>query len=239
MLREVARELVLHARVLDGDGGGQDEWVAVPALPQAVDHRRHQAQHAAGALEPGERGPVRVEAVEDLGMDGEGGPDAPLVVRGAAFGRELHALRTVGVGERAGGHVALLERLRPRQRLEQPPPHDLEAFLGARGPPGRLDPRHHVAQPVEGLAPAQAPHLRIVRLAMGRAGAGGGVGGRQRDHQQAVLRHLHRLGERLGEGELGLEAARGQVAAVVELARVGHPLVDQHQARPMPFEQGA
>jgi len=34
-----------------------------------------------------------------------------------------------------------------------------------------------------------------------------------------------------GQGELGLEAAGGQVALVVELARVGYPLVDQHEAR--------
>ena len=52
-----------------------------------------------------------------------------------------------------------------------------------------------------------------------------------------LLRELGRLGQRLGEGELGLEAARRQVALVVELARVGHPLVDQDQARPVLVEQ--
>ena len=64
-----------------------------------------------------------------------------------------------------------------------------------------------------------------------------GVRGRQADHQQAVLRQLRRLGQRLGEGELRLEAAGGQVALVVELARVGHPLVDQDQARAVLVEQ--
>ena len=59
----------------------------------------------------------------------------------------------------------------------------------------------------------------------------------QADHEQAVLRQLGRLGQRLGEGELRLEAAGGQVALVVELARVGHPLVDQDQARPVLVEQ--
>ena len=69
---------------------------------------------------------------------------------------------------------------------------------------------------------------------MGRARR---VRGRQADHQQAVLRQLGRFGQRLGEGELGLEAARRQVALVVELARVGHPFVDQDQARPVLVEQ--
>ena len=46
-----------------------------------------------------------------------------------------------------------------------------------------------------------------------------------------------RLGQRLGEGELGLEAARRQIGVVVKLARVGDPLVDQHQAGPILVEQ--
>ena len=44
---------------------------------------------------------------------------------------------------------------------------------------------------------------------------------------------LDGFGERLGEGELRLEAAGRQVALIVELTRVGDPLVDQDQARPV------
>ena len=44
---------------------------------------------------------------------------------------------------------------------------------------------------------------------------------------------LGRLGQRLGEGEMGLEAASRQIALVVKLARIGDPLVDQDQARPV------
>ena len=51
------------------------------------------------------------------------------------------------------------------------------------------------------------------------------------------LRQLRRLGQRLGEGELRLEAAGRQVALVVQLARIGHPLVDQDQARAVVVEQ--
>ena len=234
VVREVARQLGLHARVVDRDRRGQDQRVAVALLPQAVDHRRHQAQHAARALELHQRGPVAVEPVEDLGVDRVGGLDALLVVAVPALGRELGSLRAIEVGEGARGHVALLEGVRPGERLEQPPPHDLEAFLGRRRPPRRLHPPDHVAQPVQRLAPADAADLHVVGLRVRRARR---VRGGQRDHQQAVARELGRLGQRLGEGELRLEAAGRQVALVVELARVGHPLVDQDQARPVLLEQ--
>ena len=123
-------------------------------LPQAVDHRRHQPQHAARALELHQRRPVGVEPVEDLGVDRVGRLDALLVLGIAALGRELLVLRPVQVGERRADHVAVLELGRVDQRLEQPAPHDLEAFLGAGRPPRRLDAADHVAQPVERLAPA-------------------------------------------------------------------------------------
>ena len=51
------------------------------------------------------------------------------------------------------------------------------------------------------------------------------IRGRQRDHEQAIAREFGRLGERLSERKLRLEAAGGQVALIVELARVGLKLV--------------
>ena len=80
VVREVARQLGLHARIVDRHRGRQDQRIAVALLPQAVDHRRHQAQHAARALELEQRGPVGVEPVEDLRVDRVGGLDALLVV---------------------------------------------------------------------------------------------------------------------------------------------------------------
>ena len=109
VVREVAGQLELHARVVDRDVRRQDERVLVALLPQAVDHRRHQAQHAAGALELHQRRPVGVEPVEDLRVDRVGRLDALLVVGVAALGRELLVLRPVEVGEGARHHVAVLE----------------------------------------------------------------------------------------------------------------------------------
>ena len=101
---------------------GQDERVAVALLPEAVDDRRHQPQHAAGPLERHQRRPVRVQAVEDLRMDRVCGRDPLLVVGVAAFRRELLVLTAVAVGERARDDVAVLEPRRvatdaPARRL--------------------------------------------------------------------------------------------------------------------------
>ena len=94
----------------------------------------------------------------------------PLLVIGvAALGRELLVLRPVEVREGPRHHVAVLELRRIGQRLEQPPPHDLEALLGAGRTPRRLDAADHIAQPIERLAPALAADLDIIGLGVGRA----------------------------------------------------------------------
>ena len=57
-----------------------DHQRLVISVPQLRDDTRHQPQDPAGALEPLERRPVLVEAVEELRMDGIGGFHPPHVV---------------------------------------------------------------------------------------------------------------------------------------------------------------
>ena len=45
-----------------------------------------------------------------------------------------------------------------------------------------------------------------------------------------MVGELGRFGQRLSKAELGLEAAGGKVALIVQLAGVGDPLVDEDQA---------
>ena len=71
---EIPGQLGLYARVVHRDAAGHDEGTAISSLPLVMNHRRHQAQHAAGTLELRQRGPVRVEPIEYLGMDGIGTP---------------------------------------------------------------------------------------------------------------------------------------------------------------------
>ena len=167
-------------------------------------------------------------------MDRIGGRDALLVVGVAALGRKLLLLATVEVGEGAGDDVAVLEPGLVGERLEQPSAHDLEPLFGAGRPPRRFDAPDDVAQAGERLAAALTAHLDVVGL---RVRGIGSVRCREADDEQAVAGQLRGFGERLGEGELRLEAAGRQVALVVKLARVGDPLVDQDQARPVVDEE--
>jgi hypothetical protein len=63
------------------------------------------------------------------------------------------------------------------------------------------------------------------------------VRGWKTDHQEAALGQLGGLREDLGEAEVGLEAAGRQVALIMELTSVGHPLIDQDQARAILVEK--
>ena len=113
------------------------------------------------------------------------------------------------------------------ERLEKASPHNLETFLGTGRPPGRVDTPNDVPQPIEGLPPAVPTDLDVIRLGVGGPGR---VRGWQADHEQAVVGEFGRFREYLGKTELGLEAAGGEVALVMQLASVGHPLVDEDQA---------
>jgi len=136
-------------------------------------------------------------------------------------------LRAVEIRKRTCRHVGLFKRLRSRRRLKEPAAHDLEAFLSARWPLGGLDPADHVSETVERLAAADAADLDVICLGVGRATR---VGRRKRDYEQAVPGSLCRLGQGLGEDELGLGASGRMVALVVELSRVGNPFVDEDKA---------
>jgi hypothetical protein len=73
---------------------------------------------------------------------------------------------------------------------------------------------------------SSASRLHVVGLSVRRTRC---VGGGQRDNEQAILRELGRLGQRLSEGELRLKPARRQIALVVQLAGIGYPFIDQHE----------
>src|SRR5262249_22696825 len=112
----------------------QDQRTAITLLPQTMDDRSHQAQHAPRALEFHQGRPVDVEPVEYLGMDWISGLNAPFIVTTTALWREFSLLYHVKLSECARGEIALLEHL-ARNRLKEAPPHDLETFLRRRGPP--------------------------------------------------------------------------------------------------------
>src|SRR5690606_16086595 len=126
---------------------------------------------APGAVERDQRPPIVVEPFEDLRVDRVGRTDALLVLWIPTFGREFLALVAIQLIERAGDVVAVDELLRIDHRLEEAPPHDLEALLGRGRPPRRLDAADHVPQPRERLPATLAADLDVVHRRS--AGVGG------------------------------------------------------------------
>ena len=215
---EVADQLGGHVVVVDGDGGGHDQQARVAAHPQRVDDLGHEPQHPAGALEPLQLGPVPEEPVEQLGVDWVGGLHAPLVVALPAPRRELVALGLgpVEVAERLHHRVPLPGRAAV-EPAEEPAADDLEALLGAGRAPVGLHAGEQVLELGERHLAALAAHLDVRR--------------RDGGHQQGLGGVAGRVGEGLGEAEVGVERAGGQAGHPVELAGVGHPFVDEDQAR--------
>ena len=169
-------------------------------------------------------------------MDGVRSPDPLLVVRIAAVRREFLLIGTVQIGKGPCYHIAIPELSLFEERLEQPPPHNLKPLFCACRSPRGLHASNHVPKPVQCFAPTLTANLHIIRQCMWRSRR---IRCRQADHQHAVIHILRRLGERLGKGKLRLEVPRWQVALVVELAGIRHPLVDQDQAWSVLFEQFA
>ena len=186
----------------------------------------HEAQNAASALEFNQGRPVVIKAIEDFRVNRVGCSQSFFVIAVAAFGWKFLLLGAVEIVESARHFVPGYKLFFINHRLEKSPPDNLETFLCAGRPPGRIYPTNHVAQSVQGFSPAVAAHLDIIGLGVRRRSC---IGCRKADHQQAVFGQLRRLGQNLGERELSLKSASGQDHIVVQLASISDPLVDQHQ----------
>src|SRR5579872_2726626 len=124
-------------------------------------------------------------------MDGEGCLHSFFVVRGAAFARELRALRSIQFRECASRDVALFERLRSGEWFEQPSPNDLESLLGGCRSPGGFETPYYISQAVQCFATAYTPDFHVVCLDVGGSLS---IGRGKRDHEQAVPGKLGRFG---------------------------------------------
>ena len=219
-LGQIADQLVADGRGVEADGARQNQQARVVARPQVVDDRRHQAQHAARALEPLQRGPVAVQPLEDLRMDRIVRLQ-PLQIAGLpALGREVAALLAVQRVERAAYVVA--GRL-VVERQEEPSAHDFESFLGADRLPDRLHAAERVLDARQRLPARVAPDLD--------------VGLRDGRHEHCVATRPHRFGQLLNEGLHRVEAARHQAVDAVDLARIGDQFVDEDETRTTGVEQ--
>ena len=190
-----------------------------------MDDGAHQPQHTAGALEPLQRRPFLVEAVEQLGVDRVGALDPVFVCGVAGFAREVVGVLAIHLDICAGGGVDRCER-GGIGLFEESLFDDLIRLGGGGGAPLVGDSAHDVLEPLECFESVRAANFFGVAgddLVGGVAGFGGG----DRDHQQHTGCGFRRLGQQLGEGELIVEGAAGQVVTSNEGACVGDPFVDQ------------
>jgi hypothetical protein len=111
VIRKVSSELELNSRVVDRNVARQDQRVSVALLPKAVYDRGHEAKNASRALELGKGGPIVVEPVEYLWVNGISRSNSLLVVGIPALGRKLLVLCPVEVVEAPRNVVAGLELL--------------------------------------------------------------------------------------------------------------------------------
>ena len=114
-----------------------------------MNHRRHQAQHAAGPLEFVESGPVVVQPVEQLRVDRICRAHPALILRFARFGRELLRELSVLVRECLHYRIARSEQFRIGDGLEQTPPNNFKPLFGACRTPRGLDAFDHVLQSLQ------------------------------------------------------------------------------------------
>jgi len=114
-----------------------------------MNHRRHQTQHAARALEFIQSRPVVIEPVEQLRMDRIRRFDPALIFRLAGLGRKLLGVLAVLVRECLNDRVASGEEIGVPDRLEQSPADDLKALFRAGRAPGCFDPLDDVLQTLQ------------------------------------------------------------------------------------------
>ena len=157
-LGQVVDALVAYIAVFQRQRARHDQRVFVVRVPQPVDDDGHVLEHAAGALEFFQSGPILVEPVEDLRVDRVGAAQTLEVFVGLGLNRELVGVLPVEVGKLAADafHLSALARV-----LEQPPAHDLERFLGAHRLPDRLHPGEVFLQGVQGTLAHGPTHLQF------------------------------------------------------------------------------
>ena len=208
----LADRLVARVDVVQVDRGG----VRGPVLPQVRDGARQQPQHAAHALEVGQRRGLAGQGLQHLGM------------QGIAREERLRGLGTGGLGgqrfrvrrPQAAVGVHYVPGLRFVDLLEQAPAQDLDRLVLL----GRVEQRR--------LARRHALRLRhpvgdeLVLLAV-RIGGPPVLADREGVDQRRVRRPLHRLEQR---GQEGGQLVVGVVEAA-HLAQVHRELVEQDQSR--------
>ena len=185
-----------------------------------MDDRSHQPQHAAGALEPLQCGPVIVQAVEDLRVDGVAGNHPVAVLHLFDLRRKIAGVGLVQLAELGADPVAGLRVLAVK---EEAAAHDFKAFVGGNRFPDGFHPPEGV---LDGL-----------QCGLSRFAADLNIRFRDGSHHKAVLAGAGGFGDLLNKGDEVVERTSGQTLDTVDALCVCHQLVHQHQTGAAGIEQ--
>ena len=218
---KVVDQFIAGAAVVQRQAAGQDHQILVVILPQAEDDLGHQLQHATGALEALDRGPLLIELGKHFRVDRVALQHAVKITGLLRFLGHFGPLGHVGIGK---GPADLVASLGIPDFFKQPPPHDLEGFLWSHGLPERL-------HPVED---------RLQRLQGGHATrtTGLAVGFRQRRQHHSIRHELGGFRQRLNETQIAVVRAPAERLTLHKLTDVNDQLIQQHHARRIASQQG-
>ena len=99
-----------------------------------MDDAGHERQHAAGALEVLQSGPILIKAIQEFGVQRVGGTDAFLIGGAVHTGRIVFGALAIHVGEAPRGKCDLFLRLGIRF-LEKAFAHDFKGLITGGRPP--------------------------------------------------------------------------------------------------------
>ena len=142
--------------------------------------------------------------------------DTPFIFRFPAITREFLWLTAIEVHKGLDHAIARGKERRLRDRLEEPPPHDLESFFRVSRSPWRLDAPKDILK----------AHSRFPAT----FAAGLGIRGWNGGDDEGLWRGFGRLCQRLSKAQIGIKGTTWQTGDAVQLARIDYPFVDKDEA---------
>ena len=211
-LGQMPGQFIAHCWHIHRNGTGHDQQSGITAHPQFMDDRCHQTQDTTGPLESLQRGPILVQTVKHLRVDGVTGDHPITVFDLTGLHREVTLVFVIHLTELRADRIA---GLRVFAVQEEPPAHDLKALVCRYWFPDRL----HTSKGM--LNGFQGNFSRIA--------ADFDIGLRDRGHHKTVLAGPRRFGHLLDERDEVVKGSGRQSVCAIQFLCIGHQLVHQHQ----------
>ena len=180
-----------------------------------MNHRRHQAQHAARPLKTLQCRPILIEAVEHLGMNRIAGDHTLTVLQLACLHWKYILIRMVHLTECRTDAVSGIRILTVE---EEAAAHNLKALVRRHGLPDRLHAPKGMCNTLKRSLPCRTADLDL-RL------------GDRRDHE-TVLTRTCRLGDLLDKGNKVVKRAGRKTVHTIDFLCIGDQLIHEDEARP-------